>query len=199
MVAMQPDGVLDRLVLDGAITGYTLEADGRYLGSGGPALTYAMYAGDPISRRNLGKLAAALTALGADVRVRGLVGTVRVAGRLHRSQQLGVLARFRRWKDLERAGRLVAERFTAGEPGCTPGSWHLPDARFCGPHQPPGTVAAFAHLRTRGTAAAVVLTLREEPPLVGMATRKVALHPAWGPYLAGGVECADRPFAYYRV
>ena len=68
--------MLDRLVADGGLSGYTVETDTSYLYAERPTLTYRMYAGDDASGRNLDAFCMAMTGIDAELCASRLVGTV---------------------------------------------------------------------------------------------------------------------------
>src|SRR5260370_35186541 len=67
---------LDRLVLSGRVTGYTVEEDTGYIGARVPTLTYRMYIDGPESHLNLGAFAAAIADLGTTMRLTRFQGAV---------------------------------------------------------------------------------------------------------------------------
>src|SRR5258708_8256603 len=79
---------LDRLVLSGRVTGYTVEEDTGYIGARVPTLTYRMYIDGPESHLNLGAFAAAMADLGTTMRLTRVQGAVAYRGAIGRSRQL---------------------------------------------------------------------------------------------------------------
>lgn len=187
---MPPIEALDRLTLEGSITGYTVEPEPRYLDGSRPALSYGMYALDRAARSNLRRFAEAMDALGGDISFHRTMGcTLHPAGRVDRSDQLTVVAWFRSRPSLQRAVRLLSRRYVAGSHGAMPGSWHCPDARICGlEEEVPETIPAYAHRLFHGGQALVVLGLTRRPPLPGMTTQTVHLLHPWAGYLEGTLE-----------
>jgi hypothetical protein len=174
---------LERLVASRAITGYTVEADPRYLDGDAPALTYSMPSNSPVGRRNLGLLAEELTGAGATVELAGRHGTWHWDGRVRRTLETTATAWFAGERDLRCGLATITARYVAGVPGAVPGSWRLPDVRVCGARTP-GTVAVGAHrLPLAGGTAAVVIAAADRPPLPGMRTLPVGVLPGWADYL----------------
>jgi hypothetical protein len=181
---------LDRLVLAGLLTGYTIEEDVRHLEAAGPTLTYRMYAEGAASHLNVGAFASAMARLGAGLRMHRVVGTLGVRdaqGRhLHRSRQLCVEARFESAATVEHALGVVRSRFLARTRGAVAGSWFLPDARITGVSTPPdGAVEVVAHSWPAERGTAVCLSLSPEPPLPAADTHRIAALGDWLAVLEG--------------
>src|SRR5258708_12469652 len=85
---------LDRLVLSGRVTGYTVEEDTGYIGARVPTLTYRMYIDGPESHLNLGAFAAAMADLGTTMRLTRVQGAVAYRGAIWRSRQLCLAVAF---------------------------------------------------------------------------------------------------------
>ena len=173
---------LDRAVVTGRVTGYTLEEDAGYLNARLPTLTYRMYADGPESHLNLGEFAATIAGLDARMRLSRVDGTVAEAGALRRSRQLCLTAEFDRERELERALELVQGRFTYA-PTAAPGSWRLPDVRVAGA-APTDTAAVYAHRWQNGKINAVVLTLDAEAPAGGAVTSRIHILRSWVGFLS---------------
>lgn len=155
---MRSSAVLDRLVADGRLSGYTVEEDTSYLEAERPTLTYRMYAGHSTSSRNLDEFCLATTRIGAELRTSRLVGTTAAPIGLVRTDQVCVTAAFDNDRMLGLAVALVENRFTCS-PGAVAGSWRFPDVRISG-SAPPATIAVWA----QRWAAAVALAPSSVPP-----------------------------------
>lgn len=177
---------LERLVAAGAITGYTVESEPRYLTAGVPVLTYSMYRDCPVSMRNLRLLAAELAAAGAHIQLVRRRGRWRWNGLLRRTRETTAVAWFPSERKLRRGVSMVRARYMAGARDSVAGSWELPDLRVCGAHSP-DTIAVSAHLLPIGGIAAVVLDVAVEPPVAGMLTAVVSVLPLWLSHFAAGV------------
>jgi hypothetical protein len=183
---------LDRLVLAGHVTGYTVEEDTGYIGSRVPTLTYRMYMDGPESHLNLGAFAAAMADLGTTMRLSRVQGAVAYHGAIWRSRQLCLTVEFAGEGDLGAALDIVNDRFVAA-PEAAPGSWRFPDVRVTGA-EPRSTAAAFAHHWQHGRSGAVVLSLDEDPPAGGARTAPIHVLRSWVGYLEGSpIEFAITP------
>lgn len=174
---------LDRLVLTGRVTGYTVEEDTGYISARVPTLTYRMYMDGPESHLNLGAFAAAMADLGTTMRLSRVQGAVAYQGAIWRSRQLCLTAEFAGEAALGDALDIVHEHFVAA-PAAAPGSWRFPDVRVTGAG-PRCTAGAYAHLWHHGLASVVVLSLDEEPPADGARTAPVHVLRSWVSYLTG--------------
>src|SRR5258708_26146836 len=112
---------LDRLVLSGRVTGYTVEEDTGYIGARVPTLTYRMYIDGPESHLNLGAFAAAMADLGTTMRLSRVQGAVAYQGSIWRSRQLCLTAEFAGEGALGDALDIIHDRFVAA-PGAPPES-----------------------------------------------------------------------------
>ena len=180
----------DRLVVTGAITGYTVEPPPLYLISAMPTLTYSVYGGDPVSRGNLRHLLDDLSALTKHLTIRPIEGNAgRGSGIIERSRQLRVAASFSDHAQLDRGLDLIRDRYQAGSgDGWVSGSWQYPDVRVTGSsRRPPGTIRASAHQLPlpSGSQSVVVLSLSTAPPRAGMQAYPVFLLERWHRYLEG--------------
>jgi hypothetical protein len=183
---------LDRLVLAGRVTGYTLEEDTGYIGARVPTLTYRMYMEGRESHLNLGAFAVAMADLGTTMRLSRVQGAVAYDGSIWRSRQLCLTVEFAGEASLGDALDIVHERFVAA-PAAAPGSWRFPDVRVTGA-EPRCTAGAYAHRWQRGNSSAVVLSLDEEPPAGGAQTAPVHVLRSWVSYLKGcPIEFAVTP------
>ena len=183
---------LDRLVLIGRVTGYTVEEDTGYIGARVPTLTYRMYMDGHESHLNLGAFAAAMADLGTTMRLSRVQGAVAYHGTIWRSRQLCLTVEFAGERALGDALDIVHDRFVAA-PEAAPGSWRFPDVRVTGA-EPRSTVAAFAHRWQRGHAGAVVVSLHEDAPAAGAVTAPVHVLQSWVSYLEGSpIEFAVVP------
>lgn len=183
---MRPSAVLDRLVADGRLSGYTVEEDTSYLEAERPTLTYRMYDGHSTSRRNLDEFCLVMAHIGADLRTSRLVGTMAAPGGLVRTDQICVTAAFDDDQMLGLAVGLVEDRFTCG-PGAVAGSWRFPDVRISRA-APPGTIAVWAHRWT----AAVALALSSTPPAPASRCVGVRVLACWTDLLTRRSEPAAR-------
>lgn len=183
---MRPSAVLDRLVADGRLSGYTVEEDTSYLEAERPTLTYRMYAGHSTSRRNLDEFCLVMARIGAELRTSRLVGTTAAPGGLARTDQICVTAAFDDDQMLRLAVALVEDRFTCG-PGAVAGSWRFPDVRISSA-APPGTIAVWAHR----WAAAVALALSPIPPAAASSCVGVRVLACWTDLLTRRSEPAAR-------
>lgn len=174
---------LDRLVLAGHATGYTVEEDTGYIGARVPTLTYRMYVDGPESHLNLGAFAAAMADLGTTMRLSRVYGAVAYQGAIQRSRQLCLTVEFAGEGAIGDALDIVHDRFVAA-PEAAPGSWRFPDVRVTGA-EPHSTAGAFAHRWQHGRAGAVVLTLDENAPACGARTAPVHVLRSWVSYLEG--------------
>ncbi|MDQ6882624.1 MAG: hypothetical protein M3077_00105 [Candidatus Dormibacteraeota bacterium] len=178
----------DQLTRSGLITGYTIEPPPLYLEALSPTLTYGMYAGDELSRRNIRALLGDLTILGAGLTVRPVHGNARRDdGRIEQSDQARIAARFARPEQLDAAVDRIRRRYTVGlSDAWHPASWLYPDVRITGVgHDPHGTVRAVAHTMRLERRSIVVLSRSTRPPLPGMASYPVRLLDCWAGYLDG--------------
>ncbi|HKB32746.1 MAG TPA: hypothetical protein VKF16_02675 [Candidatus Dormibacteraeota bacterium] len=175
---------LDRLVLSGRVTGYTVEEDTGYIGARVPTLTYRMYIDGPESHLNLGAFAAAMADLGTTMRLTRVQGAVAYRGAIWRSRQLCLTVEFAGEGAMGDALDIVYDRFVAA-PEAAPGSWRFPDVRVTGA-EPRSTAAAFAHHWPCGRDGAVVLSLDEDAPARGARTSPVHVLRSWVGYLDGG-------------
>ncbi len=178
----------DQLAREGVITGYTIEPPPLYLEASSPTLTYGMYAGDEMSRRNIRAVLGDLSILGAALTVRPVYGNVRREdGHIERSDQRRIGARFERPAQLAAAVDRIQSRYMAGVNATShPASWRYPDVRLTGMgDDPPGTVRAIAHTLPVGRRSIVVLSLSPQPPLTRMTSHPVRLLDRWGSYLDG--------------
>ncbi|MFI5168631.1 MAG: hypothetical protein ACHQQS_18655 [Thermoanaerobaculales bacterium] len=183
---------LDRLVLAGRVTGYTVEEDTGYIGARVPTLTYRMYMDGPESHLNLGAFAAAMADLGTTMRLSRVQGAVAYYGTIWRSRQLCLTVEFGGEGALGDALDIVHDRFVAA-PEAAPGSWRFPDVRVTGA-EPRSTAAAFAHYWQQGHASVVVLSLNEDAPARGAVTAPVHVLRSWVSYLQGSpIEFAITP------
>jgi hypothetical protein len=187
---LRPSTLLDRLVADGRLSGYTVEADTSYLDAERPTLTYRMYAGHSTSRHNLDEFCLAMIRVGAELRTSRLVGTIAADGGLVRTDQVCVTAAFDDDRMLGLAVSQVVDRFVCG-PGAVAGSWRFPDVRVSGA-APPGTIAVWAH-RWAGT---VALSLSRIPPAPGGSSVGVRVLPCWSDLLT---PVCDRPAGRQRA
>jgi len=177
-------GGLERLVMAGRITGYTVEPDLRYLRGAAPVVTYSMFEHDEASRRNLALAAGELAAMGATVDLVRRAGTWRWNGLVRRSRELTAVCWFRHPGAVERALEALRGRYVAGRPSAVEGSWLVPDVRVSGA-EPSGTIPASAHVMPVGQGeAAVVIGLSPEPPLAGMASHPLRVLPCWADHLS---------------
>lgn len=179
---------LDRLIGQGSITGYTVEPPPLYLESLTPTMTYSMYAGDELSRRNITAVLDELSELGAGLTVRPVQGNVRLEdGRIQRTSQARIAARFHGGAQLEQALERIRRRYIAGSGSSwQPASWLYPDVRVTGIRRAPlGTIAALAHTMPVSGGSVVVLSLSPRPPLDGMRSHRVFLLDRWASYLDG--------------
>lgn len=174
---------LDRLVLSGRVTGYTVEEDTGYISARVPTLTYRMYMDGPESHLNLGAFAAAMADLGTTMRLSRVQGAVAYQGAIWRSRQLCLTVEFAGEAALGEALDIVHDRFIAA-PAAEPGSWRFPDVRVTGA-EPRCTAGAYAHRWQHGPASAVVLSLDEEPPADAARTAPVHVLRSWMSYLTG--------------
>lgn len=174
---------LDRLVLAGRVTGYTVEENTGYIGARVPTLTYRMYMDRPESHLNLGAFAAAMADLGTTMRLSRVQGAVAYQGAIWRSRQLCLTVEFAGEAALGDALDIVHDRFVAA-PAAAPGSWRFPDVRVTGA-EPRSTAGAYAHRWQHGHAGAVVLSLNEDAPAGGAVTAPVHVLRSWVSYLEG--------------
>ena len=179
---------LDGLIDQGSITGYTVEPPPLYLESLTPTMTYSMYAGDELSRRNIKAVLEELSELGAELIVRPVQGNVRLEdGRIERTKQTRIAAGFDDRGHLEQALQRIRRRYIAGSGSSwQPASWLYPDVRVTGIGRAPlGTVAAVAHTMPVSAGSVVILSLSQRPPLDGMRSYRVFLLDRWASYLDG--------------
>ena len=179
---------LDDLVVDGRITGYTIEEDAAYLEARVPTLTYRMYADGAASHLNLGEFAAEMAELGAAMRLSRVRGNLGDSGAIHRSRQLCLTAEFATSRALDRAVQVVYRRFIAA-PAAAPGSWRYPDVRVVGA-EPDELSAVFAHHWKMDRSSAVALSADPKPPLAGGRTVPVRILRNWVAFLQGKRELA---------
>jgi hypothetical protein len=179
---------LDRLVVTGRLTGYTVEEDTGYLESTIPTLTYRMYADGEASQLNLGAFAAAMAELGPRMRLSRVRGNLGDEGTIRRSNQLCLTAEFESEGALEKAVDVVHRRFVAA-PAAAPGSWRFPDVRVVG-GDPANTSSVFAHHWSSAGASAVALTLGAKPPAEGARTIGVRVLCNWVSFLQRSGELA---------
>jgi hypothetical protein len=174
---------LERLVIAGRITGYTVEPDPTYLWAGAPVITYSMYEHGEASRRNLALAADELTAMGATVDLVRRLGTWRWATGVRRSTELAAICWFPREADVQVALGVLRSRYVAGGRRAVAGSWRVPDVRVSGA-KPDHMIQANAHVMELGRgAAAVVIGLHAHPPLAGMSSQRLSVLPCWADYL----------------
>jgi hypothetical protein len=169
-LALRVVPALDRLVRHRVITGYTVERDVSYLAARGPTLTYRMYDDGPGSR-HLASFTADMRRLGGEVRVAAAVGNFHdpaARGRIHRTRQATVTARFATPEALEAAVAVVRTRYRAGRAGAVPGSWRWPDVRVTGGSPRQGMALAVAHWASFRRGSPVTLTLGRRSPLPGL-------------------------------
>ena len=175
---MRPAAALDRLVANGRLSGYTVEADTSYLYAKRPTLTYRMYARHSASEHNLDAFWSAMSTIGAELRASRLVGIVAGPCGLVRTDQICIGAAFADARILERAVALVQDRFTCG-PAAVPGSWRFPDLRVSGA-APEGTIAVWAHRWD----AAVTLAASAVPPVPNATCTRVRVLASWAGLLS---------------
>lgn len=179
---------LDRLIRCGSITGYTVEPPPLYLESRLPALTYSMYSGDELSRRNIDAVVDELDRLDASLSLRPVQGNVgRAQGRIERTEQVRVAASFTNAEHLNEALRCINRSYLASSGAASqPASWVYPDVRLVGLETAPtGTIGAFAHTMPVGVRSVVVMSLSRRPPLEPLLSYPIFLLERWARYLGG--------------
>jgi hypothetical protein len=174
----------DRLLRDGAISGYTIEQDAGYLRPAAPTLTYRMYQDGP-GAANAGRFGIDMLALGADVRWMLAAGNLPEGPLIRRSAQVTVIASFPSGDLLEEALALVRTRYHAAGADPVPGSWRWPDVRVTGCCSPGGMAPAVAQSGPTGEGTAVALTLAGRRLLPGLDVAPVFVLCEWVELLTG--------------
>jgi hypothetical protein len=174
----------DRLLREGAITGYTIEQDAGYLRPSAPTLTYRMYR-HGAGAANAGRLGIDMLGLGAEVRWMRAAGNLQDGSRIQRSAQVTVIASFPSQDALDDALLLVRTRYHAGGTDPVPGSWRWPDVRVTGCRPPMGMAAVVAQWGATSEGTAVALTLAGRRLLPHLDVAPVLVLDEWLDLLTG--------------